>query len=89
MSLPLVLACIWALAATATALMPMRWQVWPGIPLLVTAPVLIGWIGMRHGWLVLMLALLAFLSMFRRPLVYLVLRAMGRPVEPPGRGPQP
>lgn len=81
----LVLGALWVLAATATALLPMRRQYLPGVALLITAPVLLIWIGMTHGWLWLAFGLFAFLSMFRRPLRYLALKAMGRD---PGPRPQ-
>lgn len=81
MSVPLTLACIWVLAATGVALMPYRRQMVPGLALLIAAPVLIGWIGWEHGWLWAVVALLAFGSMFRRPLIYFGRRALGLPVE--------
>lgn len=84
-SLPLVLAAIWALAATVTALLPMRLQVWSGIPLLVAAPVLLVWIGYEHGIWWVAIGLLAVLSMFRNPLLFLGRRALGLPITlPPG-----
>lgn len=79
MSIPAVAAVIWALAATATAFLPMRRQMIPGLILLAAAPVLLVWIGIAHGWLWAVPALLAFVSMFRNPLIYLVRRATGRP----------
>ncbi len=81
MSTPLTLACIWVLAATAVALLPYRRQMVPGLALLIVAPVLIGWIGWVHGWIWSAVALLAFGSMFRRPLIYFGRRAFGLPVE--------
>lgn len=83
MSLPLILACVWALAATATALLPMRLQMVPGLALLITAPVLLVWIGLVHGAWVVVAATGGFLSMFRRPLIYIARRAMGRKLPPP------
>jgi hypothetical protein len=82
-SLPLLLACIWALAATVTALLPMRLQYAPGLTLLLAAPPLLVWIGMTHGWLWLAIGLAAFLSMFRNPLIYLYRRARGENPEVP------
>lgn len=69
------LACLWVLVATATALLPRRHQMIPGIALLVAAPVLVVWLGAVHGWGWAVVALLAFLSMFRRPLGALWRRA--------------
>jgi ACR3 family arsenite efflux pump ArsB len=83
MSLPLILACFWALAAGATAMLPMRRQYVPGLVLLVAAPVLIVWMGVAHGWWVAALGFVAFLSMFRNPLFYLARKAAGKPVERP------
>ena len=83
MSAPLIAAGFWALAATVTALLPMRRQMVPGVILLALAPCLILWIGRVHGWLPAILGLLAFLSMFRNPLIYFWKRATGRPVSRP------
>ena len=83
MSLPLILACLWVVAGAITAMLPMKYQIYLGIPLLLSAPVLLIWIGLTHGWLWLILGLLAFASMFRRPLIYLSRKAMGLPVVDP------
>ena len=83
MSTPLVLGCFWVLAATATAMLPMRRQMVPGLALLAMAPVLLVWIGYAHGWLWLAIGLFAFLSMFRNPLLYFLRRALGRPAPIP------
>ena len=80
MSWPLILGCVWVLAAAATAMLPMRRQMVPGLALLAAAPVLLVWIGWMHGWLWLAIGLFAFLSMFRKPLWYLTRRALGRKV---------
>ncbi len=91
MTPPLVAAILWVFAATATAFLPMRRQMVPGVALLVLAPVLIVWIGVAHGWIWAGLGLLAFLSMFRNPLIYFWKRLTGRPVSlPPDlqRGPE-
>lgn len=81
MSLPLILGCVWIIVAALTAMLPMRLQKFPGLPLLIAAPVLLVWIGREHGWPWVVFGLFAFLSMFRRPLIYLGRRAMGLPVE--------
>ena len=83
MSLPLILGCLWIVAAAITALMPMRAQTVPGLALLLAAPVLLAWIGRVHGWLWLAVGLFAFVSMFRKPLLYVARRAMGRPAVLP------
>ena len=83
MSLPLILAALWALAAALVAMLPMRRQYAPGFVLLVAAPLLIGWIGAVHGWVPAALGVAAFGSMFRHPLVFLARRAVGLPASRP------
>jgi hypothetical protein len=78
-----VAAIAWVLAATGVALLPMRRQMLPGLLLLLAAPAVIVWIGWTHGWLWTLPALLAVLSMFRNPLLYLARRALGRPARLP------
>lgn len=79
----LVLGALWVVAATITAMLPMRRQYAPGITLLLCAPLLIGWIGWQHGMIWVALGLFAVLSMFRRPLMYFYRRARGLPVTIP------
>lgn len=74
----LVLGSVWVVAATVVALLPMRFQILPGLALLLAAPLLIWRIGVEFGWLPALLGLAAFVSMFRKPLRYLALRAIGR-----------
>lgn len=81
MSVSLVLACFWVLAATGVAMLPMRYQYVPGVALLVAAPVLIGVIWFEHGWMVGAAALFGFVSMFRRPLMFFGRKALGLPTE--------
>lgn len=83
MSLSLLLACLWVLAATAVAFLPIRAQYPPGIFLLVAAPVLLVWLALDHGVLLAGLGVLGFASMFRNPLIYLARRALGKSVEVP------
>jgi len=83
MSLPVILACIWVLVATVTAMLPMRGQMVPGLILLVSAPVIIGWMAIAHGWWWGVLGLAGFASMFRNPLIYLYRRAKGERPEIP------
>lgn len=84
-NLPLILGAVWVLAATATAFLPMRRQMVPGLGLLICAPILLVWIGWAYGWLWLAFGLFAFLSMFRRPLRHFANRALGRLGEGPPR----
>ncbi|WP_348540015.1 DUF2484 family protein [Shimia sp. R11_0] len=78
MSLSLILACFWVLAAATVAMLPMKRQFVPGLGLLLAAPVLIAGIFYEHGWLFGTLALLGFLSMFRRPLLHFARKAFAR-----------
>lgn len=77
-SLPLAAFALWVVAATAVALMPMRRQYAPGLALLLAAPALICWIAVAHGWIWAVLGFGAFVSMFRRPLVYILGTALRR-----------
>ncbi|TXI00137.1 MAG: DUF2484 family protein [Pseudorhodobacter sp.] len=81
----LTLGAVWVLAATATAFLPMRRQMIPGLALLIAAPILLIWIGYAHGWMWVAFGTFAFVSMFRRPLRYFALKAMGRDPGPAPR----
>ncbi|MEM6760723.1 MAG: DUF2484 family protein [Pseudomonadota bacterium] len=83
MTLPLL--CIaWVFAATAVAMLPMRYQYVPGVALLILAPGLILWIGISYAWWAGLLALAAFVSMFRNPLRYFWAKLRGQdPQLPP------
>jgi Protein of unknown function (DUF2484) len=70
LSASVTFAMIWALLATGVAFLPMRWQVPPGIALLVAAPVIIAMLAMQHGWLPALGGTAAFVSMFRKPIRY-------------------
>lgn len=83
MSIALIFACVWVLAATLVALLPMRRQLVPGVALLIAAPVLIGVIWVQHGIWFGLPAVFAFLSMFRRPLWHLYRRVSGEKLELP------
>ena len=78
MSGPLLLGCLWVVAAAGVSFLPMRAQFAPGLALLIAAPVLIVWIGLAHGWFLAGIGCFAFLSMFRKPLWYLTNRALRR-----------
>ncbi len=82
MSLTLIFACFWVLAAAGVAALPMRRQFVPGVALLIAAPVLIGLIFYEHGPWLGAAALFGFVSMFRRPLWYFGRKALGMPVAP-------
>lgn len=77
-SLPLVSAALWVLAATGVALLPMHRQYAPGLALLVAAPLMLVWIAVAHGAWIALAGLVAFVSMFRHPLRYLARKAVAR-----------
>ena len=80
----LLWACIlWVFCSATVATLPMRLQYIPGVILLIAAPVLIIAIGVTHSWAFALLALMAFLSMFRNPLRYLWARLRGKKPELP------
>ncbi|SMX33821.1 DUF2484 family protein [Actibacterium lipolyticum] len=83
MTLSLTLACFWTLAAAITAMLPMRMQYPPGLTLLILAPAVIGFLAWQHNVWVVLLAVGAFASMFRNPLIYLYRRARGLPARRP------
>ncbi|SMX37925.1 DUF2484 family protein [Octadecabacter ascidiaceicola] len=83
MSWSIVIAALWVLVATGTALLPMRRQYVPGVTLLLVAPVLILWLGYDFGWGWGVAAFIGFASMFRNPLRYLFARARGQRPEIP------
>ncbi|MEO0938455.1 MAG: DUF2484 family protein [Pseudomonadota bacterium] len=75
----LLWACLaWVFASTIVALLPMRMQYVPGVALLIAAPLLILWVGLDVAWWAGLLALAAFVSMFRNPLRYLWAKARGQ-----------
>ncbi|MFY2825903.1 DUF2484 family protein [Ruegeria sp. MALMAid1280] len=74
-------ASLWVVAATAVAMLPMRLQFPPGIVLLISAPVLIVWLGHDYGWHLSVLAFAGFASMFRNPIKYYWRRWTGREVQ--------
>lgn len=82
MSMSALLSCLWVLAATVTALLPMRRQFLPGVTLLVLAPVLLGYLGYQHGIWFFIAGMVGFVSMFRNPLRFIVKKALGMPVKP-------
>lgn len=73
----------WVFASVIVAMLPMRRQYAPGVALLAAAPVLIIWIGGAVGWWAGLLALAAFVSMFRNPLKFLYAKLQGRTYNVP------
>jgi hypothetical protein len=76
-------ACAWVILGAVTAALPMRYQIFPGSVLLLSIIPLLVWLGIQNGWLWVAIGLAAFLSMFRRPLLYLIARARGQHPERP------
>jgi len=74
----LYLCMLWVFASTAVAMLPMRYQYIPGVALLIAAPILIVLIGVQVAWWAGVLALAAFVSMFRNPLRYLLAKVRGQ-----------
>ena len=65
---PLILGALWVVAASITAMLPMRAQMIPGLSLLLAAPLLLIWIYRTQGVFWTAAGTFALLSMFRRPL---------------------
>ncbi len=80
----ILLGCLWVLAAAGVALLPMRYQYLPGLALLLAAPVILWMLWQQHGAIPVVIGLVAVLSMFRKPLRYFLLRALGRAPRRPG-----
>lgn len=77
MTTPLTLACIWALAASLSAMAPGRFH-WPAAWVLIVLGVpLLGWITFVHGPVVGLLVLAGGMSVLRWPVIFL-LRALRR-----------
>lgn len=83
MSTSLLAGIVWVLVSTGVALLPIRRQFAIGAFLLCVAPALLIWIAYDHGWWIAALGMLAFVSMFRNPLIYLIRRAKGERPELP------
>ncbi|GAA6174939.1 DUF2484 family protein [Sulfitobacter pacificus] len=80
----LMLICIlWVFASASVAMLPMRQQYVPGVALLIAAPVLIFFIGYLYGWILALLALAAFVSMFRNPLKFFLAKLRGQNPQVP------
>ena len=78
MSLSLISGAVWVVLATIVALLPMRFQWVPGLILLIVAPGLLAWIAIDHGWYWFAAGAFGFVSMFRKPLGFLMRRALRR-----------
>ena len=78
MTTPLTLSFLWVVAASVVAFLPMRVQRVVGLPLVAAALALIVWLSVAVSPWIGVLALAAFVSMFRKPLGYLAKRLLGR-----------
>lgn len=78
----LILACLWAVAATVVALLPSKASHWPQAYALIAVGIpILGWVTLQNGFLVGGLVLLAGASVLRWPVIYLgrwVARRLGR-----------
>lgn len=75
--MPLVLGFLWVLAAALVALLPMRLQFVLGFFLALSALILIVWLSATLSPWIGLAALVAFVSMFRKPLRYFARRLLG------------
>ena len=50
MSLSLIVFCLWVVASTIVAMLPMRLQYAPGLALLIAVPFGLTWIAFDHGF---------------------------------------
>lgn len=78
METPLILAFLWVVAASIVAFLPMRAQMVLGLPLAAAAVALVIWLAVTLSPWVGAVALAAFISIFRKPLVYFAKRLLGR-----------
>lgn len=74
---------LWVFASVGVAMLPMRQQYFPGIALLIAAPLLIFFIGQQFGWVLALLGFFAFVSMFRNPLKFIVAKVRGQKPQVP------
>jgi hypothetical protein len=72
MSGSLLAACLWAVAATVTAMLPTRDRHWRAAYVLITAGIpILGWVTYQNGPWAGLIVLAAGASILRWPLVYL------------------
>ena len=77
------LCLIWVFLSATVATLPLCMQFIPGAILLVAGPVLIVVIGFEVGFVFSVIALAAYVSMFRNPLLFLLAKLRGRKSEVP------
>lgn len=73
---PFVAFCLWALASMALAPLPLRYQIIPGLVLLLALFPLLIWTGMTYGVGPVLVGVVAAVSLFRRPLRVLGMRVL-------------
>jgi len=83
MSTPFFVACLWVLASSGVAMLPMKRQYIPGLALMISAPLLILWIAISVSPWIALAALAAFVSMYRNPLRYFWSRLRGEQPDLP------
>ncbi|PRY26005.1 uncharacterized protein DUF2484 [Aliiruegeria haliotis] len=72
MSYSIVLACLWALAATVIAMIPSRRRHWPQAYVLIAIGIpLLGYVTYENGPLAGLVVFVAGASILRWPLIYL------------------
>ncbi|MCX7890668.1 MAG: DUF2484 family protein [Rhodobacteraceae bacterium] len=85
MSLSLLAACLWALAATVVAMLPSRDHHWRAAYVLIACGIpILGWVTFENGPWIGLLVFAAGASILRWPLIFLWrwLRRAGGPKEP-------
>jgi hypothetical protein len=72
MSLSLILACLWAVIANVSAMLPSRDNHWRNACVLIAAGIpIVGYVVMQHGPWIGLLVLAAGCSVLRWPVIYL------------------
>ncbi|MBM2291358.1 DUF2484 family protein [Sulfitobacter pseudonitzschiae] len=72
MTLSLIFACLWALAANVIAMTPSRDHHWRVAYVLIAAGIpILGFVTMQHGPWIGLLVMVAGVSMLRWPVIYL------------------
>ncbi len=72
MNVSLILACLWAVTATVTAMLPTRDKHWRAAYVLIAVGIpIVGWVTYENGALVGLIVMAAGASILRWPLIYL------------------
>jgi len=79
----LIAACLWVVAATLLAFLPVRRQILPGTLLGLAGLGIVVWIGWENGWVWTLIALLAFASLFRNGFKVIPMLIRGEKIEIP------